>query len=289
MEDNIVQISNTPIFDQLARELHYNQMVARGQVGSAFDRLVPVRGASAWSGRQMGNADLHIAPNAWIAKPVPRMSSEEVRVSETINPEKAEEEYGSFQGFIRHLSEEFNKKYPNAGEVTVTTSSQLDGNQSVTVSGLNPGILSGKAVSQATSLQPVQRVHPTTLFEKKTGLSMDEENSAGALLDKSGNLVPEFVDDATRSFREAHPNAVITGMTPKGNPDGTMTMVIEAIEPQTGYVPMHIAARQLDAYQSAAAAKKDGEIVDSNPNIETIPMTIVPRPLWISDEEIDEE
>lgn len=286
-------IGNTPIFDQLARERSYDRLVARGDTS-----LQPVFKYAAVS--LADRTSSFMSPGLWIAKPVPHMNPEQVELKETVNPEEAEEEYGCFQKFIDHEVEEFTKRYPNAGEVSVTTTPQvIDGSITVIVSGIDPGVAD----------EPFDKVR-LRFFGDKIGDEEQIRTKSGVLLQKRfldppdvaevstiGEIFKDVVEDATRTFYEAHPNAVITNMTPKKNPDGTVTMGIEAVEPKIdGHTPEGLAKQQLELYRKMAISpvipvepQQTDEFVNAAYGINSTPKTNVPRPLWISDEEIRDE
>lgn len=230
---NDITISNTPIFDRLDAELGYDRMISRGR-DEAFR----------WPGS--------VAETPWIAKPVPTMAPQVVKVEEEIDADEAEEKYGNFHNFTEHVVREFYEKYPNGTNVTVSSGwvedFQADAIK-VVVSGLDS---------------------PTWLVADKTArdLLTAPEKTGGVKLAKApemthtsfGKLDMNFVKDATEQFRKDFPYDIVTAIKPRGNPDGTVSMMIRSEEPEIGrsLVP-DLAGQQLELYRFAAGIKP-GEI-----------------------------
>lgn len=162
MLENIVHVSNTPIFDQLSRELGYDRLVA----GGPTVRLRPAKS--------------FIAPDAWTPRVVPQITPQKsAKLSVNVHPMELGGDYISVNEFLEARVEEFDKKHPNAIDVTVSTREELDGSVTVVIEGteLDGGVrLSKESVQSeqkfegeefvvrgdAAFLPPVFRTEPKT-------------------------------------------------------------------------------------------------------------------------------
>jgi hypothetical protein len=126
------------------------------------------------------------------------------------------------------------------------------------------------------------------------------ETEGGPTMEDYSNFVYSFVDDATKEFREKNPNALVTAVEPKGNPDGTVSMVIHAVEPVLGANHVKdLPAQQLELYRQAVQKSEKDHVLSENEIKEEYGLrgpwgfgvlpNVVPLPLRISDEEIAEQ
>lgn len=240
MNDSEVSISNTPIFDQLARERDYARLVTDGPVG--------LRPVPKWAGVSSSEAVQRV--RAYVGEGVP--------ASEFLN-----------------------------------------------------GIPSQPAAPQAKIAEPVA-VHPLHEAPEKQGTPRED-------------TFMDFIANARREFLEANPGAVITSVTPKYSADGSVSIVVEAMEPKTSeHAPEGLSGRQMELYRNAILSsgtvavetlERTAEPEIQGPTVsgtgismikqrtEVPPRTsigedvadtlymkpMIPKPLVISDEEIDYE
>lgn len=107
-----------------------------------------------------------------------------------------------------------------------------------------------------TVLHPVQPVSVQPLHEAPQG--QNEDQSDGSWSEVFYDQPNDFINSASSDFYHAHPNAVITNITPKVD-EGAVSMVIEAIEPDP------FDRERLSFFEGAKAAhdmvnrKKDAE------------------------------
>lgn len=146
MSDNIIPVGNTPIFEQLVRE-----MAARGKKFESLlspkgtANLEPVKsfGVSASEALRKASEGARQAreqmfPSAWIAKEVPQITpptEKNAKLSVNFHPSEVVDGNNSIYGFVQARLNEFNKKHPNATDVVMTTHEELDGTVTLLIEG----------------------------------------------------------------------------------------------------------------------------------------------------------
>lgn len=272
MSENSIHVSNTPIFDQLVAEL-----AARGK---RYENLVA--NPPEHLRRIPKSESVFTAPGAWMAKPVPKIAPKpNARLKVNVHPLDAEKDCGSWEQFVRARLDEFNRKHPNAMNVTMHTSERFaDGTIDITIEGVEvPGV---KLVKKPGWSDYTQEKHTAAL---PPGFQIEAEKWADAAMAWVHHMYGDFVRD--------HPNAVITS----SEFDNNGTMVLHATEPKTGHIDESLAAQQLAAYRSAVGAMKlygqpeqTDDSVNAALNDEIRPQHVAPRPLWdTSKDDADEE
>jgi hypothetical protein len=146
-------MSNEPIFERLAKEWGYDRMISDSPARPRFSRFMPVKPDAAWRGGRDIETGLPLLMHSghWIKAPVvegveklppaEEISQElpqNVSIFEIINPEDAEEKYGTFANFVHQKAVEFSELYPDAQNVVVSSTVQIDGMVNVTISGIQP-------------------------------------------------------------------------------------------------------------------------------------------------------
>lgn len=102
------------------------------------------------------------------------------------------------------------------------------------VSGAPNGYASGwasEATTQATVEEEPEEIvidEPTESIDVRTLFDMNQPPPVSELSDEFN----AFISKTRRTFVEANPTAIVTGVTPKFNGDGSVTVVVEAIEPE---------------------------------------------------------
>ena len=135
MNDNIVRIGNTPIFDQLKRERGYDPKFPPSVVlPFSMDLPKPAQEAAATRG--------YMAPGAWMAKPVPKMNEPEpVKLVVNFHPLDLVNDYPDEATFVRERVEEFGRKHPDATNVVMFTKEEGDGTITLSIKGYEqPGV-----------------------------------------------------------------------------------------------------------------------------------------------------
>lgn len=226
MDDNTVHVSNTPIFDQLARERGYERMIANGPVNlrpvfKNFKQPLPQRTRS------------YTAPGAWIVKPVPRMGPETVSVSDNLDPASLVQAYINPVDFVRDLTEEFNERYPNARNIEVSAVNEINGSVTYTVSGKLGGWLPEPTAEQMLkemSTSPFERATLEYFAGKKGGPDKVRQKSRGVKLHPRPS--------------ELYPDLAMVSLSGTGARD----LVVQ--EHKTDVVREDLASRQLALYRS---------------------------------------
>lgn len=134
MSDTISS-TNTPIFDQLARERGYDSLVS----GGATLRLRDNQPVSPWA---------HLLPGGWIAKQLPQMSPSTTRgrnAKLTVNFHPLDVKTMTLEEFVGARKQEFNRKHPNAVDVVMTSVEEFDGTYTLNIEGYeNTGVTLAK-------------------------------------------------------------------------------------------------------------------------------------------------
>lgn len=280
MSDTVIPVSNTPIFDRLARERGYDRLVNDNPIGNPFGHQVPAEGV--------------LAAGAWMAKTVPVMEPETVTFTENIDPERAEDEHGSFHQYMDDVVVDFYMAHPGAENATITSIGELDGTFTINITAIiRKHNWIDAAVFEAAELKDMAHVPfeaerkfmtgvdvSTEVMEKKFGIRLKKNNEPPEV-PSFGELISSFVTDATKEFREEHPTAVITAIKPHGNEDGTMGMTFEAIEPEIGrHEVKDLAGQQLELYR-LLSMQQNNQVFNEDPEVTH---RSIPKPLWITDE-----
>lgn len=135
MTENLVHVSNTPIFDQLKAERGYDPKFPPNVVRPfSMDLPKPAQEAAAVRG--------YMAPGAWMAKPVPTINEPEpVKLVVNFHPLDLEKDYPDEATFLRERVEEFGRKHPDATNVVMFTKEELDGTITLSIKGYEqPGV-----------------------------------------------------------------------------------------------------------------------------------------------------
>lgn len=240
---------NTPIFDRLVGERGYDPKfpphLTKMPVLRAEDRE-EVRG--------------YMAPGAWIAKAVPRMSNDEreqlhkelgmdsilprrkAMIEEIVDPEEAEEEYGSFAGFVSCMASKFEEKYPDGtGLVAQTQEDIATGKQRVSITGwvpVQPAPWLPSEMWRMDNPMAPSTIEKATLkfFADSKGDEQLVARKKGIRLQKPVEEAPDysasdFVRDAAVQFYKDHPEAVITHVEPRKDGEDAFILHITAEEP----------------------------------------------------------
>jgi hypothetical protein len=121
MSGNVIPVGNTPIFDQLVREMalrgvRYESLIADGPIG-----LLPVPS--------------FLTPSSWIARPIPRILPEEKpKMVDTFSLCELEDQAISFDLHISKLVDKFTGKFPDVSPVHITRMDNTDGTITIVVS-----------------------------------------------------------------------------------------------------------------------------------------------------------
>lgn len=118
MPDNVILVGNTPIFDQLVRE-----MASRGK---RFESLL------SGSAVDLRPAKAFISPLSWTAKAVPQMTDKPV-LEKNVSLADLSAHLISLNHFIGDMVKEFGEKYPDACPVHITRLDELDGTVTIRV------------------------------------------------------------------------------------------------------------------------------------------------------------
>jgi len=192
MSDNVVHISNTPIFDQLARERGYDRLVA----GGPTVRLRP--DAS------------YISPDAWTAKPVPQITppvkGRNAKLTVNFHPFDVEKDYESVDGFVEARKQEFFRKHPNAVDVVMTAVHMDDGTKTLIIEGYeNTGIVLTK--------KPVWEHKTEPIPEKLAGNQLALYRALAANQNAIKREVEESIDRMERGTKKQTDDAVNAAST----------------------------------------------------------------------------
>ncbi|AWN05951.1 hypothetical protein SEA_THIQQUMS_88 [Streptomyces phage Thiqqums] len=278
-------MSDSPIFDQLDRERDYKRMVAPVKV-NIWPRIeeppaVPEK-----------ETPSYMAPGAWIAKMIPSVGPQPVKLWRTVDPEEAEEKYGCFAGFIQHFTGEFAKIYPTAYDVSVHTKEEIEfGAVTVTIEGTIPGMERVGWIKEPTEEETAAEMQPNP-FEKAMlkhfGPSQGLRTDGHGVKLKKPVEAPDYIGpdlasltrDAAAQFYAEHPDAVITHVEPLKKEDDALVLHITAKEPvdppgeifhvrgtssmppvfRTEHkeleLPETLTGQQMSLYQAMAASKK---------------------------------
>lgn len=147
MNDSIIPVGNTPIFEQLVREMgerKFGSLLSGNTPG-----LAPVPAPKLpW-----------MAPGAWIARPVPRVSPEPLKarvvtapvymspeeladhgivvekpvIEENIHPADLEKQAINLDLHISGMVKQFEEKYPGVGPIHISRFDELDGTLTIRV------------------------------------------------------------------------------------------------------------------------------------------------------------
>jgi hypothetical protein len=286
VNDNPIRIGETPIFDQLARELGYERLVTCGpanptQIFKSFRSDLGV----GISGEETTHREPKIALRFLGFVPL-----EEPKITGKIGPEQfmaqfLEEASGTSDQYVMDLVKQFREKYPDVVP-EVTTKTEVDGTTSV-------------AITPAKE-KPVEWPIPSTWISES---ATDYYSNGGEDFDRE--RVEYFSDsiadeDLVRRKRkpegEIFPIRGISSLPPYFR-----------TEPKTHHVPEDLTGRQLELYKALMAPvvpvdpiepEQTDESVNAAPKdknkslgriTEGFKTKPTPRPLWISDEEITYE
>lgn len=198
MSDNVIPVGNTPIFDQLVRDMAARGVRYEGLLSSNTVGLQPVPKTS------------FMAPGAWIARPVPRVSPEAytarvvsapVRMSpeeladhgiivekpvvkETFNPEELIDQAIDPNLHIQQIIKQFTAKYPDIAPVHITRLDNLDCTVTITVEKgeiLEQTDEDVNADPRAVSVKTLSEVEPSKIT---TGFQIMQEKIAESLKDE---------------------------------------------------------------------------------------------------------
>lgn len=209
MSDNIPAVG-TPIFDRLARERGYDRLVSR----SPFGPCSPPEEAGSPFSRQPLAPGMEVSK--WEDQPVQQEEPVLSRMSENIHPMDLMDQDVELHEFIREMGEKFHRHYPDVELVNVLRKDELDGTITVVITEVIPPPVQTDEDVNAAPAEPID-VKPLSEVPQ-------EENN------RNPDVVTDFISGAHREFMEDHPNSVITDMTPRRNNDGSVSLVIDAIE-----------------------------------------------------------
>jgi len=207
MNDNVVHISNTPIFDQLARERGYDRLVS----GGATVRLRP------------DDKCYNITPGAWIAKALPRFSQpikgRNARLTVNFHPLDVEGRYESVSAFVEARKKEFGRKHPNAVDVVMESVEEIDGTFTLTIAGYeNTGVMLTKLSSWEPKTDPI----PEELAGNQLALYRAMTIDQSTIEINPEPVEPQSYDDMLKAFAQYTPeqtdetvNAASTDVTPR--------------------------------------------------------------------------
>ena len=212
MNDNVIPVGNTPIFDKMVRELEargrsYESLVGKGPIGlRPVQKVVPIP-----------------APEA---AEVPEPIAERSRIEENVDPYELLEKGIEFPTFVHGLAKKFREQYPNYEIINVRTRQEVNG--TVTVILTDSG-------DQKTEKDVIVKPLCEVSFEDAAMGDPDEIGS--------------FIREAVKGFQESNPNATITNTIPKKNPDGSVTVIVEAVDPKM--TENTLSGRQLEIYKDS--------------------------------------
>jgi len=255
---------NTPIFNRLKAERGYEPRFPGHLVRPAFQfrsaGISPLKQTTPEPVIPLRIRTPYTAPEAWIAKPVPRMTSpkeKNARLKVNIHPEEAEHvnTYG-MEGFIRARLNEFSEKHPNAVDVTISTKDEIDGTVTILIEGYeNTGVVITK--------KPVWPVAEEAKGESFVVRGLSETMPPVFRTEpKTEEIPPRIVERQQELYArvmQTHPQIIADQMEAHG--------FFETINPE-----------QTDKTVNAAST----DVIRPQSNA-------VPHTLWISDEEIADE
>lgn len=207
--DNLVHVSNTPIFDQLARERNYDRLVA----GGPTIRLRPEAS--------------YISPDAWTFKPVPQLcppvKGRNAKLSVNFHPfdiEKSHENLSdSVAAFVEDRKQEFFRKHPNAVDVIMTGVDEFDGTKTLTIEGYeNTGVVITKKHVREHKTDPIPEKLADNQLALYRALAIDQSTikidpepipalTYDGLMEAVEKYIPEQTDESV--------NAASTDVTPR--------------------------------------------------------------------------
>jgi hypothetical protein len=136
------------------------------------------------------------------------------KIEETFNPADLEEQAIYPHLHIQTIVKKFTAKWPNAAPVHITRLDNIDGTVTIRVT-------QGQT-DEAVNADP----KPATVKQ------LSEVDGLKIPPVASGHLISGIVENVTKKFYREHPNAVIVGMEPVKHDDGSITMKIDAVEPE---------------------------------------------------------
>lgn len=330
-------MSDTPIFDALDARRDYYRMLDKKRPAKtpyvaprALSQVpVPVKDENTMVLHVVAGEEppeMVEAPKAWIAKEIPVVDPKNIRLSEDIEPEEAEEKYGTFAGFVQHKVEEFHEKYPTyKGKVEVTVSSNIDGTERVTIKA-DVEDTEGRGVRFVKPLPKRQVTEDFIVRGLAEKLPPVKKNIVSILSPEDDMVTPsptwdEIQKGIYEDFAQKHPDAFITDAKLLTEADGSAKLEITAIEPKTEDVPEEVREQQLELYKAIVSTppllkekyeetlgriaealrrksplmlvpttnEQTDDAVNAALTDETIPMSKVDPSLRISDEEIANE
>ena len=207
MNDNVVHISNTPIFDQLARERGYDRLVS----GGPTVRLRP------------DDKCYNITPGAWIAKALPQLcpplKGRNAKLTVNFHPFDVEKDYESVDGFVEARKQEFFRKHPNAVDVVMTAVHMDDGTKTLTIEGYeNTGLVLTKKPMWDHKTDPIPEKLAGNQLALYRALAIDQST----IKSDPEPVEPQSYDDMLKAFAHYTPeqtdetvNAASTDVTPR--------------------------------------------------------------------------
>lgn len=261
-------MSDTPIFDSLAAARGYYRMLDKKVPTASYVAPralspvpVPVKDQNTMVLHLVAGEeppDMVDAPKAWIAKEIPVVDPKNIRLSEDIEPEEAEEKYGTFAGFVQHKVEEFHEKYPTyKGKVEVTVSSNIDGTERVTVKA-DVEDTEGRGVRLVKPLPKRQVTEDFIVRGLAEKLPPVKKNIVSIFSPEDDMVTPsptwdEIQKGIYEDFAQKHPDAFITDAKLLTEADGSAKLEITAIEPKMEDVPEEVRQQQLELYKGVLA------------------------------------
>lgn len=248
MNDSAIS-SNTPIFTRLAAERGYDPSVSANVLAFHWPTLK--------------------AQEAWIAKPVPKMTPTVPEIVEMIHLEQLVDPDMSFSDYVTDMHKRFCALYPSVETIEVSTEIQLDGSQKVIMRERKSGgvsmikserdrsesdklrqqyvqDLAKGAVSETFAVGGEATVLPPVFETKRTsGLVAVSPLFESNVDTEPRKSLDDFVGEMLGNFRTQHPYATIEDVEYQPQGDGSVTAVITAKEPraigenvpQTLYMP----------------------------------------------------
>jgi hypothetical protein len=302
MNDNPIRVGETPIFDQLARELGYERLVTCGPANQQREPKVALR--------FLGFVPL-----------------EEPRIVGEVTPVQFMEEENAPQQHITELVKQFREKYPDVVP-EIKTKSEIDGTLSVSITPskekpvewpipatwMSEDAISYKSGSEDFNREQVEyfsdSIADANLVLRKINSEIDSRT-----IRTPEDLVgyPPEIYRATAAFvSSVEPEQTDESSTTKSAPEGEIFPIPGVsflppyfkTEPKTHHVPEDLTGRQSELHKALTApvipvdpitTEQTDESVNAAPKddwkslgrtMEGFTTKPVPRPLWISDEEI---
>ncbi|QEQ93942.1 hypothetical protein SEA_KARDASHIAN_77 [Streptomyces phage Kardashian] len=133
MGNIMVQVDNTPIFEQLKAERGYNPKFPEHLTRPFSFHVDP---------SEHDEERSFMAPGAWMARPVPKMNEPEpVKLVVNFHPLDLVNDYPDEATFVRERVEEFGRKHPDATNIVMFTKEEADGTITLSIKGYEqPGI-----------------------------------------------------------------------------------------------------------------------------------------------------